>query len=207
MTGFVLATSAPVTNWPLRIVLVALVIAVILVVLAAMRRGWNNRRRRQADLPEPHPIPADGACANPVTGVYLGSVMAGDWLDRIVAHDLGTRSRAEVCVTAQGIAVERPGARSVFIPAGDLVAIRRERGIAGKAFEKDAVVVLTWNLGAVALDTGIRPDQSQDGDDLIDAATALVADAAPGHRSSQPEGPRSNPPTPNPDLSDREPTL
>jgi hypothetical protein len=33
-------TSAPVTQWPLRILLVLLVLAVIALVLAGMRAGW-----------------------------------------------------------------------------------------------------------------------------------------------------------------------
>ncbi len=195
-----IAASAPVTNWPVRLALVALVIAVIAGVLAAMRRGWTNRRGRQSDLPEPMMIPDHPqATADQVPGVYLGSVMAGDWLDRVVAHGLGTRSRVEVDVTTEGIAFQRAGARSFFIPAIDLVAVRRERGIAGKAFEKDAVVVVTWSLGAASLDTGIRPDRADEAETLKDAITALI--------SARPPAAPPTTPTANPGQPDSESTL
>lgn len=200
MIGVLAATSAPVTNWPLRLALVALVIAVIAGVLAAMRRGWTNRRRRQSDLPQPQTIPVGTEHSDaPVLGVYLGSVMAGDWLDRVVAHGLGTRSRVAVAVTAGGISVERFGARSFFIPARDLVAVRRERGIAGKAFEKDAVVVVTWLLGSTSLDTGFRPDRADEALNLVEAVSAVVT-------AHHPAGP-SAAPTANPGAPDSESTL
>ena len=206
MTGALLATSAPVTNWPLRIVLVALVVLVILGVLAAMRRGWSNRGRRQSDLPEPHPIPddAESTLDVPVTGVYLGSVMAGDWLDRVVAHGLGTRSRVDIGVGSDGITLDRPGARSLFIPGSDLLAVRRERGIAGKAFEKDAVVVLTWSLGSTAIDTGVRPDHAEQAESLVAAAASLLH-SGPGHLDSTGIGPC--PPPANPGSSESESSL
>jgi hypothetical protein len=175
------AQSAPVTNWPVRLLLVVLVFGVIALVLWGMRRGWRNRQRRQADLDEPAAIP-DGLApdAESVSGVYLGSVMAGDWLDRIAAHGLGTRSRVDAVVVDAGIAVQRPGARSFFIPADHIVAIRRERGIAGKAFEKDAVVVVTWMLGDTAIDTGIRPDHTDDGGRLSEQVQRIAGSQIDG---------------------------
>lgn len=195
MTGiwFAAATaqSAPVTNWPVRLLLVALVLGVIALVLWGMRRGWRNRQQRQAHLPDPTAIPdADATEADRVTGVYLGSVSAGNWLDRIAAHGLGTRSRVEISVRGDGIAVYRTGARSFFVPTADIVAVRRERGIAGKAFEKDAVVVLTWMLGDTALDTGIRPDHGDDGERLSEQIVRITphqTDQSGGDHSSEDE--------------------
>ncbi len=125
-------------------------------------------------MQSPGPSLGPGLCRS-VSGVYLGSVMAGDWLDRIAAHGLGTRSRVDAVVVDAGIALHRSGARSFFIPAGDIVAVRRERGIAGKAFEKDAVVVVTWTLGDTAIDTGIRPDHTDDGGRLSEQVLRIAA--------------------------------
>lgn len=167
-----LAQSAPVTNWPVRLLLVALVVAIIGLVLWGMLRGWRHRLRRQADLREPSALPDPlpdtlPAGAESTSGVYLGSVIAGDWLDRVAAHGLGTRSRVAVVTMDTGVALLRTGARSFFIPAHDVVAVRRERGIAGKAFEKDALVVITWMLGEQAIDSGIRPDHADDAERLV----------------------------------------
>lgn len=168
-------TSAPVTDWPQRILLVALVVLVIVVVLWAMRRGWRARGERQADVVEP---PAVGSSVDDhawrAPGVYLGSVRAGDWLDRIVRHDLGVRSRVVVGVDPGGIALHRDGARSFSIPATALIGARADRGIAGKAFERGGIVVITWWLGEVAVDSGVRTDAPDDHDALIDAVNAMA---------------------------------
>lgn len=173
-------TSAPVTDWPLRLLLVALVLGVIALVLFAMLRGWRARGRRQASIPEPPAIPeglaireGEAPGSSLIPGVYLGSVRS-DWLDRIVAHGLGTRSRVELSMHSEGLAVERLGARQFFIPSSDLRDARRDRGIAGKAFEKDAVVVITWSLGEELIDTGIRPDRAEDAQALIDGIHGLL---------------------------------
>ena len=55
-----------------------------------------------------------------MTGRYHGSTTAGQWLDRIVAHGLGTRSRVELTLTDAGLDVVRPGATDFFVPAGAL---------------------------------------------------------------------------------------
>ena len=170
--------SAPVTQWPLRILLVLVVVGVIALVLVAMRAGWRGRARRQADIPEP-PLPpaslADVACG-PVTGVYLGSTQHGDWLDRIVVHDLGVRSRATAEVAAEGIALRREGARDVFIPAPTVRGAAMARGIAGKAYERDGVLVITWDLDGRLVDTGFRADVAEEQRALRDAVLGLPAD-------------------------------
>jgi len=172
------AQSAPVTQWPLRLLLVGLVFAVIMLVLLAMRRGWRNRARRQDELPSP----GDSAPAtwspegDPLTGLYLGSTSAGDWLDRIGVHEMGVRSRAEFEVGCEGIWLRRTGARDVFIPRADLRGVRLERGIAGKAFERDGVVVLTWELGGRLIDTGFRADIADDQAQALERVRHLLAD-------------------------------
>jgi hypothetical protein len=176
------ATSAPVTNWPLRLLLVGLVLAVITVVLWAMLRGWRRRADRHAHLPAPPslaPASADPATAV-VDGVYLGSVIAGDWLDRVAAHGLGTRSRVTIEVRDDGVFLDRQGAPSVFIPSADLVGVRRERGIAGKAFEKGAVAVVQWRWGDLVLDSGLRPDRAEDAAALLEVLPGMPNPADTG---------------------------
>ena len=85
-----------------------------------MRQGWKWRGTLQGDLPE-LPAAPDGAAARPLltlTGRYHGSTTAGQWLDRIVAHGLGTRSRAELTLTDAGLDVVRPGATGLLRPGG-----------------------------------------------------------------------------------------
>ena len=150
--------QAQVTNWPARIVLVVVVLALIALALWGMRRGWRNRQARQAWIPAPLDEPGDAVLSDPVEGLYIGSALAGDWMDRVAVHDLGVRSRATMQWGPQGIYLDRVGAMSVFIPANDIQAVRLDRGVAGTVKAKDSVIVVTWRLGDAAIDTGFRAD-------------------------------------------------
>jgi hypothetical protein len=171
-------SSAPVTQWPLRILLVLLMLAVIALVLAGMRAGWRRRARGQGDVIAPD-LPAEvlaDVVVGPVGGVYVGSTNHGDWLDRIVVHDLGVRSRAVAEIGSSGVALRREGARDVFIPASGVRGAEFARGIAGKAYERDGVLVITWDLGGRLVDTGFRADVAGDQRRLRDAILGLVAE-------------------------------
>lgn len=181
MTAALLAAvepaSAPVTQWPLRILLVLVMVAVIALVLLGMRAGWRRRGRGQADIAEP-PLPPSvlaDVTSGPAPGVFLGSTTHADWLDRIVVHDLGVRSRATAEVAPSGIALRREGARDVFIPAESVRAAGMARGIAGKAYERDGVLVVTWDLGGRLVDTGFRADVAEEQRELRDAILGLEA--------------------------------
>ena len=168
--------QAPVTNLPLRILLVLVVVAVVALVLWGMWRGWKGRQARQADIPAPEVAGPEGAVYPlVVAGQFVGSARHGDWLDRIAVHDLGVRSRGWARVGAVGIWFDREGARSVFIPAQDLQDVRADRGIAGTVRERDGVIVVTWQLGATRIDTGFRADDREDQVALLDGCMALLA--------------------------------
>ena len=151
--------QAQVTNWPARIAWTALVIGVIALVLWAMRRGWKARVQRQSDVPAPA-APTDEPTAEAIPGLYLGTSVSGDWLDRIAAHGLGVRSRASVDWSESGIEMHRQGAPSLVIPAADILGVRADSGVAATVRSKDSVVVITWQLGERVVDTGFRADDS-----------------------------------------------
>lgn len=170
--------SAPVTQWPLRLLLVLVVIAVIALVLVGMRRGWQRRARSQSDIGAPPAAPAALASVDigPVPGVYLGSTTHGDWLDRVVVHDLGVRSRADVDSGPEGLLMRRQGAPAVFIPAGLMRGVGTARGIAGKAYERGGVLIVTWELDGRLVDTGFRADVADEQRHLLDVISGLVTD-------------------------------
>jgi hypothetical protein len=165
--------QAQVTNWPVRILLVLVLVGLIVLAGWGMRRGWQARGRRQAWIPEPQhgPVPS-AAWSSPVPGLYLGTAMAGDWLDRVVVHGLGVRSRAELSWSESGVHVDREGAPDLVIPAADIVAVRTDRGVAGTVRGRDSVIVLTWRLGEAVIDTGFRADRSEDHAALLDGLMA-----------------------------------
>ncbi|TAK71155.1 MAG: hypothetical protein EPO13_01290 [Actinomycetota bacterium] len=174
--GALAAASAPVTQGTVRFLLVLALLGVVGLALWAMRRGWVRRGRRQADVPAPAPPPArlSAPLVDRLDGLYVGTVRSGDWLDRIVAHGLGTRSAASLTVTAEGVLLDRAGGAELFVPATALRAVSLQRGIAGRVYEAHGVLVLTWSLGDLVLDTGFRARHTADHEAVAVAVAGLV---------------------------------
>ncbi|WP_018570197.1 hypothetical protein [Streptomyces sp. PsTaAH-124] len=167
--------SASVTNWGGRIGwLVGLALFVALVYWL-MREGWKWRGTLQSDLPALPDAPEHpGEARLTMTGRYHGSTTAGQWLDRIVAHGLGTRSRAELTLTDAGLDVVRPGAHDFFVPAGQLRGARLDKGIAGKVLSEGGLLVVTWEHGGKLLDSGFRSDRAAEHTEWVEAINSMT---------------------------------
>jgi hypothetical protein len=150
--------------------------------LWGMRTGWQHRGQRTAaavpDLPAVPSAddPALGAAlTSPLEATYVSSTVSGDWLERVVARDLGVRSAAVVQVFEAGVRIERPGARDLFLPAASLRGAGTSPGMAGKYVGGQGLVVLTWQPpGAATLDTGLRLRRSADREPLLAAVRSRL---------------------------------
>ncbi len=166
--------SAQVTDLTARTAALAGLVLVVALVFRLLRTGWHRRAAGQADLPALPTAPHDpGAPRLAMTGRYHGSTTAGQWLDRIVAHGLGARSRAELTLFDTGLSVVRPGASDFFVPAGRLRGARLDRAIAGKVLNRDGLLVVTWEHGDRLIDSGFRSARAAEHPAWADALTAL----------------------------------
>ncbi|MGP3948658.1 PH-like domain-containing protein [Streptomyces sp. 7N604] len=166
--------SQEVTELAARIGWVVGLLLFIALLYWLMREGWKWRGLLQSDLPEPDAVPdALSEAKLSMTGRYHGSTTAGQWLDRIVAHGLGTRSRAELTLTDEGLAVVRPGARDFFVPADALRGARLDKGIAGKVLTEGGLLVITWQHGEKLIDSGFRSDRSAEHPAWVEALNHL----------------------------------
>ncbi|WP_016905505.1 hypothetical protein [Streptomyces xiaopingdaonensis] len=153
--------SQEVTDWAARIGWVVGLVLFVALLYWLMRQGWKWRGTLQGDLPELPSTPAErGEVLRTASGRYHGSTTAGQWLDRIVAHGLGVRSRAELTLTAEGLDVRRPGAQDFFIPLAQLRDARLDKGIAGKVLAEGGLLVVVWQHGERLLDSGFRADRA-----------------------------------------------
>ncbi|MGP4004503.1 PH-like domain-containing protein [Streptomyces sp. 8N706] len=169
--------SQEVTDWAARIGWVVGLLLFIALVYWLMREGWKWRRLLQSDLPELPSLPeTTGEPRLSLTGRYHGSTTAGQWLDRIVAHGLGTRSRAELTLTAEGLEVLRPGARDFFVPVDALRGARLDKGIAGKVLTEGGLLVVTWQHGDRLIDSGFRSDSAAEHPAWVEALNDLSGD-------------------------------
>ncbi|MGW5902048.1 PH-like domain-containing protein [Streptomyces althioticus] len=167
--------SAEVTDWAARIGWVVGLALFVALVYWLMREGWKWRGTLQSDLPELHSAPDDpGPATLTMSGRYHGSTTAGQWLDRIVAHGLGTRSRAELTLGDAGLDVVRPGAEDFFIPADALREARLDKGIAGKVLTEGGLLVVTWQHGDRLIDSGFRSDHAAEHTEWADALTNMI---------------------------------
>ncbi|BDX32673.1 transporter [Mycobacterium antarcticum] len=164
-------------NTPTLIAL--LIIAALLALLIAffirqMMRGWLHRAQRQAEMIGALPPLPDtvGPAIVPATkGLYVGSTIAPSWQDRIAVGDLGFRSKAVLTRYPEGIMVQRTGAGPIWIPDESITAIRRERGIAGKALTHDGILAIRWKLpSGTEIDTGFRGDDRRELDNWVEEA-------------------------------------
>jgi len=145
------------------------VVVIIGAVIRRMLGGWRNRALRQTELlGEFPPLPdmLSPAIVAPIRGLYVGSTLAPDWLDRVAVGDLGFRSKAVLTRYPEGILLERSGATPIWIPQNAITAIRTERGLAGKVIPgrgktetATGILAIRWRLpSGTEIDTGFRGD-------------------------------------------------
>ena len=167
--------SAEVTDWAARagwLVGLALFIALV---YWLMREGWKWRGTLQGDLPELLTAPEEpGEAKLTMSGRYHGSTTAGQWLDRIVAHGLGTRSRVELTLSEAGLDVVRPGATDFFVPVAQLREARLDKGIAGKVLTEGGLLVVTWAHGERLIDSGFRSDRAAEHTAWVEALNHMI---------------------------------
>jgi len=175
---------------------ITIVLALGLLAVWGMRRGWLHREETSmAWVPDLAPVPSDAALgaprSEPFAATYVSSTRSGDFLDRVVAHDLGVRSAAVVQVFDAGIRITRIGANDVFVPAASLRAVGTTSGIAGKFVGRDGIVVLTWLAASTderGLDTGLHLRHAADQPPLLAAASTLIAEPpSPAHHAATKE--------------------
>ncbi len=165
-----------------RVVVASLLLALVPVVWLLMLRGWRGRLREQAAGLE-LPVPADddvvGAYDVLVGAVYVSTTLAGQPFERVLVHQLGQRSAARVAVVPD--VVGAPGALVVFrygppgfsVPWAEVVGVDRRRGQVGKFVAgRGGLVVVTWRLGGIELDTGLHCRRRADAHALTEAVAA-----------------------------------
>ncbi|MGI5351106.1 hypothetical protein ACQEU8_23430 [Streptomyces sp. CA-250714] len=169
--------SQQVTDWAARIGWVVGLVLFVALLYWLMRQGWKWRGTLQGDLPELPQSPEDsGEPLLTATGRYHGSTSAGQWLDRIVAHGLGTRSRVELTLSGHGLDVVRPAAQDFFVPTDQLRGARLDTGIAGKVLTEGGLLIVTWEHGGRRLDSGFRFDHSADQARWVEKINAMCGD-------------------------------
>ena len=157
------------------------IVVAIGVAIWRMLRGWRRRAERQAEIIGDLPVQPDllaPAVVAPTPGLYLGSTIAPNWLERVTAGDLGYRCKAVLTRYPEGILMERTGAGPIWMPQASITGVRTERALAGKVIAGRAatdgtggILVIRWRLpSGTEIDTGFRGDGRRDYTPWIGAA-------------------------------------
>jgi hypothetical protein len=161
---------------------VLILFGILLLAYVLMWRGWKRRAGRHGLPPLAEAAPETEHATLESDGRYFGTTVAGDWLDRVVARGLGSRSVCTLRLTSGGVDVIRPGGRSgssFRIPLQALRGARHDQGIAGKVVPPHGLVVLTWQHGDTELDSGFRLDGATDSHNAwVDQVTTIVKENA-----------------------------
>lgn len=162
-------------DWP-RFWLTLLMVAICVGAAALLLLGWRRRGRRQSDftaLPTA-PVTDGELLAPPLTGVYVSTTVSGRWQERIVVQTVGRRAKATLELRTDCILVDRVGESALWIPQDDLLAVGTAPGVAGKVMGlADGILLITWNWGDTAVDSGVRADDPDGQADWIAAAASL----------------------------------
>jgi hypothetical protein len=167
--------SAPVTHVADTVGWTIGLIVIVGVIYWLMRQGWQWRKTQQSGLPALPAVPKH--TTEPILeleGRYLATTSAGQWLDRIVAHNLGLRSLAELTLTAEGLTVVRPASTNFFVPVTALRGARTDNRIAGKVVPEGGLLVVTWEHGGKQLDSGFRADHPAEHENWVTAIEVLM---------------------------------
>lgn len=140
-----------------RVIPVLLLAAVAVLCVVLMRRGWNARKDRQADVPAP---PAAEASDEGYDGQYIATTLADEPLERISVHGLGVRTGAGLDVQDDGVVFSLDGRDAFRIPAELIADVHLGSGMIGKFVEKDGIIIIRWWLGEYQVDTGFRPREA-----------------------------------------------
>lgn len=145
------------------------IVVLIGLVIRRMLRGWKHRAQRQAELIGELPAVPDylqPAVIAPTRGLYLGSTIAPDWLERVNVGDLGYRCKAVLTRYPEGILLERSGTGPIWMAAAAITGVRTQRALAGKVLPgartgstAAGILVIRWRLpSGTEIDTGFRGD-------------------------------------------------
>ena len=133
---------------------------------------WRRRMAAQAlSLAMPKGIESSFSASN---CFYVATTFSERPLERVIAHGLAHRGQARLAVTGSGVEVSRVGEFSFFIPRADLIEVSLGSAVIDRAVEKEGLVVIKWNLGAVELQTHFRFVSSELRSEALEALRPLV---------------------------------
>lgn len=149
-----------------------IMVGVVVVLLGLMAWGWWRRSRRDRALTAPIGQ-ATGEVRARFSGLYVATTRHDAPLDRLAVHPLAFRSKVTVTVTDAGVALDLPGASTVFLPTALIDGAGRATWTIDRVVERDGLVMLAWHASDDTIADSYLRLQGADPDALVDAIEDL----------------------------------
>jgi len=163
-----------------RLVPSLIISLVILIIFGLMIYGWASRRRRQAGITAPTPVPTEiGSATLAADGWYVATTRADQPLERIAVHGLGFRAHVAVSVYAEGVVFAVRGIQPFWVTRAALRGAGRATWAIDRVVERDGLVLMGWLLGDEPVDTYLRLPDPADATALLSALQSMTPTAAP----------------------------
>jgi hypothetical protein len=121
--------------------------------------SWQRKMAKQATL-----IDAPNVIEYQNSGekaLYVATTFGQRPLDRVLAHGLAHRGKANLVLEPRRVLVNRVGEVSFAIPADSITGVGTNSAVIDRAVEKDGLVTISWKLGNQQVDSHFRfTDQS-----------------------------------------------
>lgn len=153
---------------------IAFLLVLASLIVFAMWRGWRARRLASERVAVTFGA-AEGEPTAEYEGLYVATTRHDAPLDRLALPHLAFRSRVRVTVTTAGLALDMPGAPTLFLAASRIVGAGRATWTIDRVVERDGLVLVAWRSDDDTIcDSYIRL-QSASPDALVRAIDALKA--------------------------------
>lgn len=177
-----------------NIVFVALVLGFLVFIgwlLWLFFTGRQRRGRAQAavfgDFPSAPGDPGE-VIVGPTGGLYLGTTPRDNWIERVQVADIGDRAQCEAIGYTHGVAIERHGASTLWIPRASLLSVTTTNRAAGKVMHAGGLLAIDWALpGGQELTTAVRADDKGAYPHWLVAFEGLPAPSAPDAPTTDPD--------------------
>lgn len=147
---------------------------IVVLALFGMWWGWRRRRRVAEGLGVEF-RPSTGETVAVFDGLYVATTRHDAPLDRLAIPYLGFRSKAQVTVTTDGVALDMPAAPTFFLGADQIVGAGRATWTIDRVVERDGLVLIAWTAAdGTVCDSYIRL-QSTEPDALVASVNDLKA--------------------------------
>ena len=148
-------------RYPIMAVLVTALIAFLVIVAF---RAWRSRAAQQENVFSA-PLewlehPSGGRQWTAVQ--YVATTVAGEPLNRVTAHGMGSRGFGKVTISIDGLLIERNGERPIGIPAAQVVSAEKATATIDRGVETDGLIQINWTQDGFGLSTFLRARNNED---------------------------------------------